>query len=229
MPFPTDAIAVALTPRQTGQLVKLLTVHYAYPLPYPLAGAYFEELFASVVGGEREKRKLLFDVLQGPVGWSLKTLLWSRLTGDFELVLQRCDILRDKKLSLSSPIETLGRSILERFNTFCEKSSADQGVSDPRAAFLIRDVAEKNFVFFQQRYRLYTDAEVEWQWGTDDRKSLKGFVDGRLVLRWYRSGTQLFGVYSVPEDAHRFHVDCDRADLDATIDFFTRAGLVHPS
>ncbi len=39
----------ALLPAEYDRLVKLLTLHYAYPLPYPLAGAYFEELFASAV------------------------------------------------------------------------------------------------------------------------------------------------------------------------------------
>ncbi len=51
--------------------------------------------------------------------------------------------------------------------------------------------------------------------------------NGRLVLRWYpRSGTQLFGVYQIPMDAHTFHIDWKRVSLDETIAFFIRQGVM---
>ncbi len=227
MSFPDSSTDVKLTPSQFASLVKLLTVHYAYPLPYPLAGGYFEELFAAAVRGTREPKKLLFDVLDGGTGWSLKTLLWTRLQAQatFEVVVQRCDILKDRKLSLASGEAVLGRKILQRFRNFCEGSAAKQGVSDPRAGFLIRNRAEREFVFFQQRYRLFDADEVEWRWANDDRRSLMGYVGETLVLRWYRSGTQLFGVYRIPAEPHSFVIDCRRASLDETIDFFLTTGI----
>lgn len=53
-----------------------------------------------------------------------------------------------------------------------------------------------------------------------------GYVGQTLVFRWYRSGTQLFGVYRIPSKAHRFQINWRRADLDETIAFFTRSGIV---
>ncbi len=73
MTFSAIPVPATLSSSEYDRLVKLLTLHYAYPLPYPLAGAYFEELFANAVGGRREERKLLFDVLRNGTGWSLKT------------------------------------------------------------------------------------------------------------------------------------------------------------
>ena len=227
MTFPATPVRPTLSPHEYDRLVKLLTVHYAYPLRYPLAGAFFEELFAACVGGVREERKLLFDILKDGVGWSLKTLLWTRLQpeGTFEVVVQRCDILKDRSLNLNSPVEVLGRAILNHFNNFCRSSAREQTISDPRAAFLVRNRQERDFVFFQQRYRLYQAREVRWQWANEERRSLMGYVGDSLVLRWYRSGTQLFGVYRIPAEPHHFHIDWRRAGLEETIEFFTRAGI----
>lgn len=197
-------------------------MHYSYPLPYPLSGPYFEELFATAIHGRRETRKLLFDVCCGSLGWSLKTLLWGNIGPDtnFEVVIQRCDIFKDKTLSIQSDVATLGHRILQHFNRFGEESLYKQGIDDARCGFLLRTKGERSFVFFQQRYRFYSSGEVTWRWANSDRRSLLGFLDGKLVLRWYRSGTQLFGVYSIPSGAHAFRLNWQRADLDATLAFF---------
>lgn len=215
-----------LPAEEYDRLVKLLAVHYAYPLPYPLAGAYFEEIFAASVNGQREPRKLLFDVLRGQVGWSLKTHQARKLKGDtFEVVIQLCDILKDKTISLASSIEVLGAHILRHFNTFFDISVKRQRVTDPRSAFLIRDRNQKNFIFFQKQYQIYQADELTWRWANDDNRSMMGFVNDKLVLRWYRSGTQLFGVYQIPFDAHVFHINWTRAGLEETINFFTNQGI----
>lgn len=52
-----------------------------------------------------------------------------------------------------------------------------------------------------------------------------GFVNDKLVLRWYRSGTQLFGVYQILLDAHEFEINWKRANLDETIKFFASQGI----
>lgn len=228
---------MSMSPRPLGQstlptaeydrLVKLLAVHYAYPLPYPLSGAYFEELFASAVGGVREERKKLFDVLRGRTGWSLKTALQLKPRGDsFPVVIQRCDILKDRALSLASPVELLGERILAHFNSFAQESISAQNIDDPRAGFLLRNRSERDFIFFQQRYRLYAPSEVEWRWANTERNSLQGFADGRLVLMWYRSGAQLFCVYQIPMDAHSFQINWTRANLDDTVAYFTNQGIM---
>ena len=232
MTYLSHTVPAYLPSDEYDRLVKLLAMHFSYPLPYPLAGAYFEQLFGAAVGGYREQRKLLYDVLHGRTGWSLKTLLKSSMEigESFEVVIQRCDILRDQSLSLDSPVEVLGERVLQRFGTFAEDSGQKQGVDDPRAGFLIRTRAERDFTFFQQRYRLYSVGEVQWRWANEYRRSLMGYVAGDLVLRWYRSGTQLFGVYRIPEGAQQFHIAWTRADLDETLAFFnryttTRAGV----
>lgn len=76
-------------------------------------------------------------------------------------------------------------------------------------------------MFFQQAYKTYNLADVEWRWANDEHKSIVGFVNGHLTFRWYRSGTQLFGVYGVPNDAHRFMINVQRADLETAIKFFS--------
>lgn len=215
-----------LPAEEYDRLVKLLTVHYAYPLPYPLAGAYFEEIFAASVNGQREPRKLLFDVLREQTGWSLKTHQARKSRGDsFEVVIQRCDILKDKSISLESPVEVLGEHILRHFNIFFNTSISRQEITDPRSAFLLRDRDQKNFIFFQKQYDVHTSDELTWRWANDDNRSIMGFMNDELVLRWYRSGTQLFGVYRIPLDAHEFQINWTRASLEDTINFFISQGI----
>jgi hypothetical protein len=208
---------------------QVLELHLAYPLPYPLAGAYFEEIFAYTVGGTREPRKLLFDVVKGTVGWSLKTLQWQDLKpgASFEVVIQRCDILKNASLTLAATeLAALGAAILSHFKTFADLSAQVQVVDDPRAGFLIRDL-ENNFVFFQSAYRAHPEEELTWEWGSERRNSLVGRLGSKIVLRWYRSGTQLFGVYTIPDDAHVFHIDCERASMTDTLEFLEERGLTH--
>ena len=214
LPIPSQ-----LLPEEFERLLELLKLHYAYPLPIPLGGRYFELLFAEAVKGTQEKQKLLFDVHRGGTGWSLKTFQTS--SNQFEVVIQRCDILKDSSVSLDDPVEKLGRKILERFLAFVDYSANRQTITDPRLGFLLRDKQERNFVFFQQAYNTYRPADIRWRWANDDHKSIMGFVGEHLTFRWYRSGTQLFGVYSVPAEAHRFVIDVQRADLEAAIKFFS--------
>lgn len=226
MTFSANPLPSTLSNGEYDRLVKLLTLHYAYPLPYPLAGAYFEELFANAVGARREERKLLFDVLHDNTGWSLKTHQANKHRGEkFEVVIQRCDIMKDASITLNNPVDMLGEHILLHFNGFYQNSVIAQQVADPRAAYLLRSSNERDFLFFQQRYRVYKPKEVSWRWANELRRSLMGYVGDNLVLRWYRSGTQLFGVYQIPQDAHEFHIDWVRADLDQTLDFFSRQGI----
>jgi len=167
----TDPVPAGLPAHEYERLVKLLELHYALPLAYPLAGAIFEELFANAVGGQCEKKKLLFDVLRGATGWSLKTVQVARANvrpgATFEAVIQRCNILTDAAVSARSPAPVLGERILSHFNYFCERSSAAQNIIDPRVAFLVRDKAQRNFLFFQQRFRPYATDEVTWRWAND--------------------------------------------------------------
>ena len=223
-------------------LAELLKLHHAYPLEYPLSGPAFEIIFARSVKGERETRKLLFDVLRGNIGWSLKTsqvVLNALNTGSsFEVVLQRCDILSNKSLSVQTPPSELGKHILAHFYRFYEDSIQKQKVEDPRTAFLLRAEVkdqlkapapaeqEHKFVLFQEQFRLYSEQDVVWEWANDGGKSLIGRVNGRSALRWYRSGTQLFGVYYVPEDVCRVSIPNRRVTLNQMLSYLAELGII---
>ena len=210
-------------------LVKLLTIHFVYPLPYSVSGAYFEELFAYVVGGQRESRKLLFDVYHNSVGWSLKTKVESsRIDFDstFSVVLKRSDILKNRSLSLNSPAQDLGNYVIADLQNFYSISVQQQSITDSRIAFLIRDTKERNFFLFQQRYQPYDQSAIKWKWANERQNSIIGYFNDIPVLSWYRRGTQTFGIYKIPPDAHKFIIDWKRADLDITIEFFEQMGLV---
>jgi len=218
---------ISTSPLNIETLIKLLSVHYNFPLAYPLAGAYFEEMFAYASSGKRSDKKLLFDCVKGTTGWSLKTIIWPKFEIDdsFEVVLQRCDILRDRGLSMQSTEAKLGAAIEERWTGFVKQSMVDQGITDARNAFLVRDRRERRFALIDVPNRATELIGLRWMWANPEKRSLLGYKGDKLIYRWYRSGTQLFGVYPVPRDAVHFDLDWTRADLDEVIAYFLSKGL----
>ena len=211
------------TEEEVELLIKLLNVHYSYPMPCSLAGTIFEELFASAIKGRKADKKLLFDAYKDDIGWSLKTLQWvKRTTGSsFELVLQRCDILKDKSLNIDLPENVLGLRIIEHFSSFYFTSVKEQKIADPRSCFLLRNKEETSFTLFQQRYQLYSADQIEWKWSNPEKNSLIGTCNDKLVYRWYRSGTQLFGCYTVPNDAHIFDIRWQKLSIDDILEIIS--------
>lgn len=199
-----------------NKFLNFIKLHYAYPLPFTLSGAYFEEIFALSVNGKRGTGKDLFDVTKQSTGWSLKTVQSDSKTerSYFEVVLKRSDILRDDSVRNSyetATPEELGRLILRDLQEFLDLSKEKQGVKDARIAFLLRNREETHFTLFQIPYQI--PKELTWRRGTEtSRKSIIGFDKDGKVLRWYRSGTQTFGVYKIPppSEAHSFRVTKNR-------------------
>lgn len=200
-----------------SRFINYIKLHYAYPLPFDLSGAYFEEIFALSVNGKRGIGKDLFDVTRGTVGWSLKTTQWYPRANKrhFEIVLKRSDILRDDNLRglyEEARPEELGSLIQKDLQDFLDLSKQKQGVEEARIAFLLRNRTETQFILFQVPYQI--PQNLRWERGNQsNRKSLIGFDGNRKVLRWYRSGTQTFGVYNVPDapsEAHWFEVSASR-------------------
>jgi hypothetical protein len=190
------------------RIAKLINIHFSLPILYDLSGGNFESFFAEAIDGKRETKKRLFDVTKGDIGWSLKTL---QTTSDekFELVLKRCDVIKRDFAWQTENAQIIGDTVIQSFADFYEKSLVDQRVSEPRIAIMLVHKKALRFRVFQMGMKMYLREEIIWEFSRLDKedkekseiKSIIGKVDGKAVYRWYRSGTQLFGIYDLPKEA----------------------------
>jgi hypothetical protein len=62
-------------------------------------------------------------------------------------------------------------------------------------------------------YPFLSEEEYRWQWSRVGGFGLQGLKDDRVHLKWYPSGTQLFQVFQMPENAYYFEIEWQRATL----------------
>jgi hypothetical protein len=239
-------MTAGLTETELDRLALALGAHLALPTSTDLAPDASEAIFAWAVGGslpadapdaKRKKRsKLLFDVTRGSRGWSLKTYTPTRLVpgSTFEVVLARAAVESKARrrrsgqaaqdappaidIATASP-EDVGRAVLNVRRDVLERSAETQGIVDPREGFLLRSPDNRQFVYFEHELTVEDDDEIEWRWSNDDRLGLQGRVGGKIAYRWYQSGGQLFGCFTIPEDAQEFIVEWDEVSWDDLIEF----------
>jgi hypothetical protein len=175
------------------------------------------------------RNKLLFDVVAPDGrGWSAKTLMVAPgvITpgGRFELVIQRASIFGKAAalgfpdgLSLESPVENLGKALIEHWNQKFNADSIEQKVTDPRIAILLKDRTRRNFGFLEARYPPFEANNYRWAWSKGAGKGLQGSDDEGLCFKWYPNQAQFFEVFTVPADAAFFEVRWSRLTMDELI------------
>lgn len=193
---------------ELARIKHLVDIHFSLPILYDLSGGNFEFFFAEAIGGTRETRKLLFDVTKGDIGWSLKTLQ-NRSDSKFEVVLKRCHVINKKFLWQTIDAKIIGDAVIDNLMKFYKKSTSDQKVKTGRVGIMLVNKKLLRFRVFQIKMAIYPKNDIVWEFSKYDKngvekpeiKSIIGKVNGVVVYRWYRSGTQLFGVYDIPKEA----------------------------
>lgn len=174
------------------------------------------------------RRKHLFDVVdpaQG-IGWSLKAIVWSlRAQAEFELVIQRADILKKatqlgfSKLNLKSDPQQLGAALLQHWQQKVDDDADRQGVTDRRVAILLKSRSRQQFAYYESILQKYTPDDLHWTWTNDTYTGLQGRRkrDNVLVYRWYPNQKQFFERYILPEDTETFSLTPIRITVDELI------------
>ncbi len=169
------------------------------------------------------RTKQLFDaVAPTGTGWSLKTLVWNRLSPDssFEFVIQRADIFKKAKslgfadgLNPNSDVKKLGTALIRHWNLKFQTDRDAQKVKNPRITILLKNTARRRFVYVELGYPPLVEKDYTWRWSKEDGLGLQGLKDGQVRLKWYHGQKQLFQVYRIPEKAYSFDLNWRRASL----------------
>jgi hypothetical protein len=222
-----------LSDEEKSRLIEGLRTAYTVPLIDDVEDFVWEAIFHYVKGIPlydpiaQGRTKQLFDVVTGGRGWSLKTLLWNHLDAgaEFEFVIQRADIFTKaadlgfpKGLTTRSDPVKLGAALVRHWNGKHHRDLTEQKVRDPRIAILLKDSARRKFVYVEFAYPPINEGDYSWQWAKEDGQGLKGMKEGEVRFKWYHSQKQLFQIFRIPREAHRFEVKWKRANLS---DFVT--------
>ena len=192
----------SLSQEELERLRRAACAYLSLPTSTDLAPDASEEIFAYAVGGmtaseltTKKRSKLLFDVLRGSTGWSLKTYTPSRLDSGsvFEVVLARAAVeSRSRRSQAQTTIdiatakpEEVGTAVLAVRREVLERSKSEQNIDDPREAFILRSKNNQCFRVFEHPLEVESDSMVDWRWSNADRLGLQGWVDeiGRASCR----------------------------------------------
>lgn len=222
-----------LSEDEQSRLKRGLLAAYAVPLLDDVEDFVWEVIFHYVKGIPlyepitEGRKKTLFDVVAPDgTGWSLKTLLWSRLNegAEFEFVIQRADVFTKaillgfvKGLSVQSAVSELGSALVKHWNKKYERDLQAQKVRDPRIAILLKNRPRREFAYIEMAYPPLKEEDYTWKWAREDGRGLKGQKEGRVHFKWYHSQKQLFQVVQIPREAYLFKLDWKRVSLDAFV------------
>lgn len=223
----------------SGQLVKLarlLRTFVALPYSTDLDGKDVETLIRIVKGsdGPRSKRKELFDIVEGSMGYSVKTLFKAPHSTRVDLQEQRfCDVEEVRKMRAAGGDNAAaqGKILLGYMHDRIAGNMQERGIEEAKSLILLKywNKARTSFEFmyWEEDFLGYIDnliardaaGEIEWvvqEAGLHARDKLrlaaKGGRAGRdpepvRLLRMHYKHNQIFTDHDIPADAERIRFD----------------------
>lgn len=217
------------------RLKKGITAAFATPFVDDIEDYVWEAIFSYVkhlplvdpLTSTRNKR--LFDVIDHKtgVGWSAKALRMNlNSMGEFELVIQRADILKKRlllglpDLSLASPPQELGLALLKHWYTKVYQDAELQNVQHKRVCILLKSRNLKRFALYEEDLAEYQPDELIWNWTDYTQTGLQGIRsrDGFCVFRWYPNQKQLFERFRLTENTPILELNPRRLPLAPVVD-----------
>lgn len=227
-----------LSATQVQELGLLLRTFFALPYSTDLDGKDAETLIRLVKGatGPRSKRKELFDIIDGEIGYSVKTLFKQPASTRVDLQEQRfCDVeeVRRMRGQGGDNAAAQGRILLGYMHDRIREQMDERGIAVAKSLILLKywNTArskfqfmywEEDFIGFVENLRERDAAgEIEWvvqEAGLHARDRLRlapkrGKADGPpepvRLLRMHYKHNQIFTDHDIPEDADRISFTCN--------------------
>ena len=223
-----------LSKSQVVELGRLLRTFFALPYSTDLDGKDAETLIRMVKGinGPRSKRKELFDIIDGDVGYSVKTLRKSPTSTRVDLQEQRfCDVEEVRSMRLGAGKKNngaaQGRILLKYMHDRISEQMKVRGITTAKSLILLKhwDKARTkfSFLYWEEDFLGFVDnlrrrdaaGEVEWivqEAGLHARDLLRpatrrvradADVDNTRLIRMHYKHNQIFTDHDIPAAAQR--------------------------
>ena len=219
---------------EVEQLTKLLKTFFILPYSTDLDGKDAEKLLRIIKGatGRLSRRKELFDIIDGDIGYSVKTLNKTPKAVRVDLQEQRfCDVKELQKLIATGTHsnENQGKILLSYMRNRDMAQMKNVGVSEAKSLILLKhwnsEKTEFEFKYWEEDFLGYIDelwnrnisGEIEWisqAAGIHARDRLRFDKKGKNVrlLRMHPKHNQIFTDHDIPADAVRISFSLKQID-----------------
>ena len=218
-----------LTEQQVQRLIKGLQAAVSIPVIDSIEDFIWESIFCYTKGipyidpFNNIRSKKLYDVIDSVkrIGWSAKALQISRFEGDFEIVIQRADVIKKASelgfdgLSLDSDPNLIGQALLKHWKKKINEDAVAQGIDDKRICILLKNKECTRFAYIEESITQYDADELKWEWSDSQKTGLKGIrkTDNFCVYKWYHNQTQFFERFQFDQDTKIYNIQLLRQDL----------------
>ncbi len=202
-PYPLGEI-----PRETVITVGKHIVHRMAVGHANITGDDFGGIFAKAIGGDHRSSPLgIADVVCNGCAWSVKTVQSANPFTSTALRLISGRNSPDYSLGISDPradIVATGRAVLSIWNSRINEALGEH--DDLRVAVLVRNMAAREFVLFEDEAMRYIPDNYRWKVNNYD--NLEGFeiATGARLFTWQPHGSQFTIHRTVPPVASKFRI-----------------------
>jgi hypothetical protein len=228
-----------LNQSQTKLLGRLLQTFFSLPYSTDLDGKDAETLLRIVKGATetRSKRKELFDIVDGPNGYSVKTLFKPPASLRVDLQEQRfCEVEEVRRLKGigGDNAAEQGKILLSYMYERISQQMVSRGLRTAKSLILLKhwDKTRTNFQFmyWEEDFLGFVtnlrerDAAGEIEWVVQDaglhardKKRLaakRGSQEPVRLLRMHYKHNQIFTDHDIPQDATRISFSCKQISWD---------------
>lgn len=221
---------------QFEELGRLLKTFFTLPYSTDLDGKDAETLLRIVKGavGPRSKRKELFDIIDGDVGYSVKTLKKTPKSVRVDLQEQRfCDVEEVRKMRAGGgeSADKQGAILLTYMSDRIKEQMNARGIRVAKSLILLKhwDKSRRafSFMYWEEDFLGYVDdlisrnarGEIEWvvqdaglhardkkrQVERTDSATKAVYKENVRLLRMHYKHNQIFTDHDIPADAMRFN------------------------
>ena len=210
-------------------LKRLLTAFFSLPYSTDLDGKDAETLLKiakGLHGCEKSKRKELFDIVSGGIGYSVKTLRKKKTCKRVDLQEQRfCDVKSLQAMNSSGPAaaEKQGALLLGYMKIRVDLEMKKRAVNGARSLVLLKDWEKSrkkfSFIYWEEDFQDFVQAlvdrdkkgEIEWVLqgaGLHGRDKNRKDAEGKCtrLIRVHFKHNQIFTDHDIPNDARRFDI-----------------------
>ena len=226
-----------LTCEQLSELGGLLKTFFRLPYSTDLDGKDVETLLRIVKGanGPRSKRKELFDIIDGNIGYSVKTLFKPPHATRVDLQEQRfCDVEEVRRLRAEGRDSAMaqGEILLRYMHSRIRLQMEERGIAVAKSLILLKHWNSQrsvfSFAYWEEDFLGYVETlmrrhaarEIEWiEQGAGlhardllRREPRRGGTTGVLepvrLLRMHYKHNQIFTDHDIPANCDRISFEC---------------------